>query len=236
VSFPPHGVIITAAGTSTRFNGSKNSSQKKEFLLLDDRSVLYHAALPFFSLPNLEFVVVTYSEGLREETEVALDNLLFASPIPVQLVLGGKTRQESVLKGLEALEHYAPNISYVLIHDGARPWVSEKTIISTLAMATVFGGAAPILPIHDAVKRLDSEGKILNHEDRSGLVMIQTPQVFRFPEILQAHRKATRHDRLYVDDTEIYTDFGGLVGTTPGNPENRKITIADDFPQIKEQL
>ena len=180
MSFPPHGVIITAAGTSTRFNSSNSSSQKKEFLLLDDRSVLFHAALPFFSLPNLEFVVVTYSEGFRDETEVALDNLLFASPIPVQLVLGGATRQESVLKGLEALEHYAPNISYVLIHDGARPWVSEETIISTLAMATVFGGAAPILPVHDAVKRLDSEGKIMKHEDRTGLVTIQTPQVFRF--------------------------------------------------------
>lgn len=234
MSFPPHGVIITAAGTSIRFNGSNSSSQKKEFLLLDDRSVLYHAALPFFSLPNLEFVVVTYSEGLRDETEVALDNLLFASPIPVQLVLGGKTRQESVLKGLEALEYYAPNISYVLIHDGARPWVSEETIISTLAMATVFGGAAPILPVHDAVKRIDSEGKIASHEDRSGLVMIQTPQVFRFSEILKAHRKAMSDNQSYVDDTEIFTDFGGLVGTTLGNPENRKITVTDDLPRMKE--
>ena len=234
MSFPPHGVIITAAGASTRFNGSDHTSRKKEFFLIDDRSVLYHAALPFFSLPNLEFVVVTYTEGLRDETEVALDNLLFASPIPIRLVQGGSSRQDSVRLGLETLEQYAPQISYVMIHDGARPWVSEQTIISTLAMATVFGGAAPVLPIHDAIKRVDTEGKITAHEDRSGLVMIQTPQVFRFPEILQAHRQAEQSNRLYLDDTEIYTDFGGLVGTTWGNPENRKITVADDLPRGKQ--
>ncbi len=235
MSFPPHGVVITAAGTSTRFNDSTSSQTKKEFLLLDDRSVLYHSALPFFSIPNLEFVVVTYGEGLREETEVALDNLLFASPIPVQLVEGGPTRQESVLNGLEALEHFAPNIMYALIHDGARPWVSEATIISTLAMATVFGGAAPILPIHDAVKTIDHEGRIVGHEDRNGKVTIQTPQIFRFPDILEAHRKAATIDRIYMDDTEIFTDFGGFVGTTMGNSENRKITVAEDFPLHKEK-
>lgn len=233
MSFPPHGVIITAAGNSTRFNGLNSTVRKKEFLLLDDRSVLYHAALPFFSLPNLEFVVVTYGEGLRDETEVALDNLLFASPIPVQLVVGGRTRQESVLKALEAMEHYAPNISYVMIHDGARPWVSEETIISTLAMATVFGGAAPVLDIHDAVKRVDAEGKIIGHQDRTDLVTIQTPQVFRFPEILDAHRKAAKTNRSYVDDTEIFTDYGGFVGTSSGTIENRKITVETDLPKIK---
>jgi len=234
VSFPVHGVIITAAGTSSRFNGTDSSTPgKKEFHLLDDRSVLYHAALPFFAIPSLKFVIVTFSEGFKEETEVALDNLLFAFPVPVLLVQGGDTRQKSVMLGLEALQEHAPDIEYVLIHDGARPWVSEQTIISTLATATVFGGAAPILPLHDAIKRIDNEGTIVGHVDRTGMVTVQTPQVFRFPDILEAHKAARTTDKIYLDDTEIFTDFGGIVGISEGNAANRKITVSHDIQSIE---
>ena len=234
MSFPAHGVIITAAGTSSRFNEAGSSTLlKKEFHLLDDRSVLYHAALPFFSIPSLKFVVVTYGSGFKEETEAALDNLLFASPIPVLLIEGGETRQKSVILGLEALQVHAPDITYVLIHDGARPWVTERTIISTLATATVFGGAAPILQLHDAIKKIDSEGRITGHVDRADMVTVQTPQVFRFPEILEAHRAAIQSNKTYLDDTEIFTDFGGMVGASEGDPANRKITVSQDIQSIE---
>lgn len=234
MSFPVHGVIITAAGTSSRFNGTDSSTPgKKEFHLLDDRSVLYHAALPFFAIPSLKFVIVTFSEGFKEETEVALDNLLFAFPVPVLLVQGGDTRQKSVMLGLEALQEHAPEIEYVLIHDGARPWVSEQTIISTLATATVFGGAAPVLPLHDAIKRIDNEGTIVGHVDRTGMVTVQTPQVFRFPDILEAHKAARNTNKTYLDDTEIFTDFGGIVGISEGNAANRKITVSHDIQSIE---
>ena len=69
MSFPPHGVIITAAGNSTRFNeGDSHTPKKKEFELLDDRSVLYYATLPFLSIPELKYLVVTYGDGLNEES------------------------------------------------------------------------------------------------------------------------------------------------------------------------
>ena len=229
MSFPSHGVVITAAGTSSRFNASRQTIQKKEFLLLDDRSVLYHASAPYFNLPGLKIVVVTHGEGQREETESALDNLMFASSVPVLLVQGGATRQESVRLGLEAMHREGPVVDYVLIHDGARPWVSEQTIIFTLAMATVFGGAAPVLHIHDAVKRVNEEGLVTEHIDRSAMVTIQTPQAFRFPMILEAHRNAISSGKRYVDDTEIFTDFGGIVGTCEGDARNRKITIEHDL-------
>lgn len=92
-----------------------------------------------------------------------------------------------------------------------------------------------MLPIHDAVKKIDGEGKIAEHVDRSGLVTIQTPQAFRFPMILEAHRKAAATEKLYLDDTEIFTDFGGLVGTSEGELENRKITLAKDLPHIEAE-
>ncbi len=230
MSFPPHGVIITAAGTSTRFNGeASHAPRKKEFELLDDRSVLFYATLPFLSIPELKYVVVTYSEGLKEETEMALDNLLYTSEVPLQLVEGGANRQESVLRGLEAIESSGTPIDYLLIHDGARPWVSEGLIISTLATATVFGGAAPALYLHDAIKKVSPEGEIIDHIDRNSLIGIQTPQAFRFPEILQAHLAAKNSAKYYFDDTEIYTDFGLSVGVCAGERVNRKITTMDDM-------
>lgn len=235
MSFPSHGVIITAAGNSSRFNSSRQTARKKEFLLLDDRTVLYHAAQPYFNLPGLKVVVVTHPEGKREETESALDNLLFATSVPVLLIQGGATRQESVRFALETIKNEGPAIDYVMIHDGARPWVTEKIIISTLAMATVFGGAAPVLQIHDAIKRLDDMGRIAAHIDRSGMVTIQTPQAFRFPMILEAHQRAISTEKPYVDDTEIFTDFGGMVGTCEGDPENRKITLESDLVFVEER-
>ncbi len=226
MSFPAHGVIITAAGSSSRFN---SGAQKKEFQLLDDRSVLYYATLPFLSIPELKYLVVTYSKDLKEETELALDNLLYTYDVPIELIEGGENRQQSVLNGLQALQASQAPIDYVLIHDGARPWVKEQTIISTLATATVFGGAAPAMPLHDAIKKIDAEGQITGHLDRSSLVAIQTPQAFRFPAILQAHLEALNSTKSYYDDTEIFTDFGLRVGVCEGRRENRKITTLQDI-------
>ncbi|MFA5513310.1 MAG: IspD/TarI family cytidylyltransferase [Sphaerochaetaceae bacterium] len=230
MSFPSHAVIITAAGNSNRFNFPDNNSiKKKEFLLLDDRSVLYNATLPFTNIPSLSGIVVTYSPSLLDETQAALDNLTYTLSIPILFVEGGDTRQESVHLGLEAIAKENWGVEYVLIHDGARPWIDENTIISTLATATVFGGSAPILQINDAIKKTDGERELVEHLDRTNMVTVQTPQGFKFPQILEAHRKAALTGKSYVDDTEIFTDYGGRVGVCLGSLKNRKITREEDL-------
>jgi 2-C-methyl-D-erythritol 4-phosphate cytidylyltransferase len=234
VPIPSHGVVITAAGSSSRFLDSTEALnlQKKEFILLDDRSVLYHATEPFLNIPGITAVVVTYATGKLEETESALDNLLYASSVPVILIEGGSTRQESVHLALEHLSEMNLGIEFVAIHDGARPWITSEVIIRTLATANIFGGSAPILAIHDALKRVDSEGLIVDHLQRNGTVTIQTPQIFLFPMILEAHRAAVTNNKTYVDDTEIFTDFGGIVATSPGDTKNVKITTIADISQL----
>jgi 2-C-methyl-D-erythritol 4-phosphate cytidylyltransferase len=229
VSFPFHGVIITAAGSSERFLQSDSFSTKKEYVLLDNRSVLYHATLPFTLLPNCKLIVVTYPKEMRDETEVALDNLMYAIDVPIVLVEGGSTRQQSVYNGLLEMQHTSHNLEYVMIHDGARPWISEETIISTFALATVYGGAAPALSLFDALKKVNHEGIITEHIDRSGMVMVQTPQIFRYPEIVQAHEQALLSEKHYVDDTEIFTDAGHTVAMSEGDKKNIKITITQDL-------
>lgn len=231
MAFPSHAAIITAAGSSERFQTSPNHlRRKKEFILLDDRTVLYHAVEPFLSVPGLQAIFVTHPIGLHDETEVALDNLMFASKIPIYLVEGGQSRQESVLKALELLESSALQVSYVAIHDGARPWLTSSLIINTLATATVFGGAVPVLVVHDALKRIDEHQCLSKHLERNNIVTVQTPQIFSYPKILEAHRHAIINtQKAYVDDTEIFSDYGGMVGTVEGMIENRKITTPSDM-------
>ena len=229
---PSHGVIITAAGSSSRFQNPDDPGPnlKKEFILIDDRTVLYHAVEPFLYTPGIRGIVVTYPAGRFEETELALDNLVYAAPVPVVLVEGGETRQKSVHLALQQLQDMQLGIDFVAIHDGARPWVTGEVIVNTLAIANIFGGAAPVVSIHDALKKIDSQGMIVGHVERSATVAVQTPQIFRFPQILEAHRKATSTAKHYVDDTEIFIDFGGMVGASTGDRKNIKITTLGDIP------
>jgi len=234
VAFPSHAVIITAAGNSERFIASHpTETSKKEFVLLDDRTVLYHAIEPFMTIPSLQHVVVTYSEPYKDEFESALDNLLFAYETPVHLVPGGATRQKSVCNALEFLEKLDTDITLVAIHDGARPFIHQTLIIETLATASVVGGAVPSLAITDAIKKVDENGMIISHPDRTHLFTIQTPQVFNYPQILKAHQQAKHNSKQYVDDSEIFCDAGYAVAAVKGSVENVKITTYEDIAPIK---
>ncbi len=238
VGFPLHAVIVTAAGSSARFNDESQGLQpvKKEFLSIDGHTVLYRSVRPFLEVPGCCLVIVTCSEGLAEETGVALEDLVAQNEIPIIITPGGETRQASVRRALEQIAVMDVPISYVAIHDGARPWIGADLIINTLATATVFGGAAPAVPIADALKRIDENGVIVEHIGRSGTVGIQTPQIFAFPQILEAHRMAAQSGKTYIDDTEIFSDFGGNVGISEGVPENRKITWQRDIPDARQQI
>lgn len=237
MAFPHHAVIITAAGLSERFQSSHESAVgKKEYMFLDDRTILYHSVLPFTVIPNVQTIIVTYPPLYKDECESALDNLLFAPIIPIYLVEGGSTRQKSVLEALSFIEELALDISFVAIHDGARPFVSESLIIETLATASIFGSAVPAIPIHDAVKHINKEGLIDKHIDRTNLVQIQTPQIFRFPEILYSHRQIEESKKVYVDDSEIYNDTGHQVAVSKGSIDNRKITTYEDIIKYKDTL
>jgi 2-C-methyl-D-erythritol 4-phosphate cytidylyltransferase/2-C-methyl-D-erythritol 4-phosphate cytidylyltransferase/2-C-methyl-D-erythritol 2,4-cyclodiphosphate synthase len=143
------------------------------------------------------------------------------------LVPGGETRQQSVLNGLEGLLPHSP--THVLIHDGARPWVSGKTIEQVLAATIEKGAAAPVVPAVNALKMVSETGVLKEHLSRERVFGVQTPQGFRFDEILAAHREAAADGNRYIDDTEIYSRYCGNVYAVPGNPENRKITYNHDL-------
>ncbi len=141
-------------------------------------------------------------------------------------VVGGATRQASVLAGLEALVPHKPDV--VLVHDAARPFVSPALIARAIT-AGEKGAGVPALAITDTVKIVDG-GVVTATLDRNVLRTIQTPQAFRFDLLLAAHRKAASAGRSdFPDDASLAEWAGAQVNVFQGDPENIKLTTPDDF-------
>jgi 2-C-methyl-D-erythritol 4-phosphate cytidylyltransferase len=198
-------------------------------------------------LPSSVSSVVNYSS---ESAEAAARNALPSRFIDeksrpaVYFVSGGATRQASVFNALSFLaSQCAPDM--VLIHDGARPWVSPALIRRVIAGVEKYRAVIPLLPLTETPKEinapLEDEGDgvavgsdpvfIKKHLRRTLVGVAQTPQGFAFPEILTAHQQAARHDSQieYTDDAEVWAAFCGPVAAIPGESENRKITFPEDL-------
>ena len=223
-----HAVIVTAAGSSTRFNASSGSSVKKEFLRIGDDPVLTMAIRPFLEVPGLKVVAVTYRDGDLEEVKGIVEPVLHG--VPVLYVKGGDTRRQSVFNALKALDEceFHDDIGIVSIHDGARPFVSPDLVKACLEAAEVNGGACPCIRVTDTLMRVGEDGLLSSGVSREGLCAVQTPQAFRFPDIYKAHVAADA-GKGYTDDTGIFLDWGGKVAFVQGEAANRKITYSSDL-------
>lgn len=231
---PQRAFLITAAGSSSRMGG-----QKKEFCMLGSRSVLSHSVAAFLKTRSFSFGVVTCRPGTERMAEDLLSDLeddLKTLSKPLMFCSGGAERQDSVFNGLKHLAEQCPELyesGLVLIHDGARPWVTPELIKDILEGTLKHSACAPIIPSTDAMKEINEKGIITGHHPREKTVNIQTPQGFSFSEILTAHERAADDGRLYIDDTEIFSRYEGDVYTVKGNTENKKITYLSDFGDLK---
>jgi 2-C-methyl-D-erythritol 4-phosphate cytidylyltransferase/2-C-methyl-D-erythritol 2,4-cyclodiphosphate synthase len=154
----------------------------------------------------------------------------YAGHPDVVVATGGATRDASVRAGLEALEPFAPDL--VLIHDVARPCVTHDLIARVVEALETADAAAPALAVTDALWR-GEEGRVAGTVDRAGLWRAQTPQGFRFPLILAAHR---RHGGGAADDVEVARAAGLDVAIVPGEERNLKITAPEDFARADRIL
>ena len=223
-------VLITAAGTSQRFG------EKKEFFPLHSdthTSVLSACIYAFVKAGYFSRYVITVPAGQIETAyalltaDTRLSSFFEKEKNGLHIVEGGATRQESVYKGLLPLAD--TGIAYMLVHDGARPWVSGKVIASVLAATEQYGAAVPAIPVTDTQKEVDETGKIIRHLRRDRLAAVQTPQGFLFDKLLYAHRQACNDGNVYTDDSEIYAQYCAPVYICPGARENKKITYREDL-------
>ncbi|MBP5442880.1 MAG: 2-C-methyl-D-erythritol 2,4-cyclodiphosphate synthase [Treponema sp.] len=236
-------VVILAAGSSSRMGGAG----KKEFYPLDKGTVLSSSFKVFVSAAkkmqvlSLRFVICCVP-GLESQTEEILfsDSELCdqKKSIQIDFIGGGESRQDSVFKALSFLEGKIPLDSIVLIHDGARPYVSSDLIERTACAAKEFGASVPGLVPVDTQKVVDEKGQIECHLKRERLSAVQTPQGFEYETIFKCHNRAREIGNVYTDDSEIWDSFPELTGSrkvrvVSGEATNIKITYPKDIPQKK---
>ncbi|MCR4579798.1 MAG: 2-C-methyl-D-erythritol 4-phosphate cytidylyltransferase [Treponema sp.] len=231
-------VIITAAGSSTRIGGGI----KKEYLPYKNGTVLSACASVFLTAnyPEMELaaLLVTCPKGGQEKAREALyADSTFEKKLgdcPLIITEGGDSRQASVRRGLLALKEACPAVDYVLIHDGARPFLSAD-LVREVASATVsYSAAVPGLTPTDTQKEVDADGFVVRHLVRGTLSAVQTPQGFEFVRLVEAHEKARQMEgeREFTDDTEIWGAFCGAVKVIPGEAANIKITYPSDLEKL----
>ncbi len=214
--------LIVAAGRGTRMGGER----PKQYQELAGRPVLARTLDVFASHPNIDAVraIIHPDDGaLYAGCALGLDLL--------EPVAGGNTRQDSVRLGLESLSGINP--AKVLIHDGARPLVKSVIIGRTITALDTAVGAIAAIPVRDTLKR-ESGGMIAETVDRFGLWRAQTPQGFRFGEILSAHRAA--QGLALTDDAAVAEHAGVPVALIEDTEDNLKITTMDDLARAEQLL
>lgn len=217
--------IVAAAGLGLRVGGN----QKKQFLCLGGKPLLVHTLEALSASPLVSRLVVVVPP---EEVDFCRQAVVERYQLPkVQaLVGGGKERQDSVYNGLKAL---SPPPEWVLIHDGVRPFVNTLMIQDCLEGARETGAAVCALPAYETVKEVDSQGVVTGTQDRSRLWLVQTPQVFRYSLILEAHQRAQAEGYYATDDAALVERLGGKVKVVQGSHQNIKITTAEDFQRAE---
>lgn len=207
--------IITAAGQGLR----AGQPQPKQFAMWRGKPVLRHSA-EALAAAGANPIIVAVPEGTEDPAKLALSGI-----DNVQLIIGGETRQISVSNALQALEQNAPK--YVLIHDAARPVLPADVIERLIAALQDVSGAVPVLPVVDSLS-YDEAGHMTGSADRDALRRVQTPQAFRFAEILAAHR-AWDSDAVAGDDAQVAMAAGLEVAHVAGDEALKKLTFAEDF-------
>ena len=218
--------IIVAAGRGRRFGGPV----PKQYRTLGGVAVLRHTVRAFRSHPAVGHLRVVINEDDRALYEAAIAGRDLAPP-----VIGGATRQDSVRRGLESLVDAAP--ARVLIHDGVRPFVAADTISAVLAALDAHGAALACVAVPDTLKRA-RDGVVEATVDRTGMWRAQTPQGFRYAEILAAHRAAASDPTLadLTDDTQLAERRGSSVAVVAGHEDNFKITTEPDLARAERLL
>ena len=216
------GAVIVAAGNSTRMGGIKS----KVLEPLCGRPVLHYSLSAFCACEEISEIVVVCREEDMAKFQAAVDQFTAQHPgaRKISLTPGGATRQDSVFLGVRALSE---GLSYLVIHDGARPLVSREVISTVCADAVEFGAATAAVPSIDTCKL--GADFVEETPPREKLFAVQTPQAFDRDLYLYALEKAKQDGKTYTDDCQLLEAAGGRVRLSKGDSKNRKLTTPEDF-------
>lgn len=214
--------VILAAGSGTRMKSDKS----KLLLEINGKTVIERTVKAFSKISEIDEIIVVIRESDLNEFEKHL------SKYDLSYCFGGATRQESVMNAVETIDE----CDLIIIHDGARPLVTEKEITDTVNKAKETGAAAVGVTPKDTIKIVDENLQIVGTPDRSNLISIRTPQVFDFSQYLKAVDLAKKQGKDFTDDCRLVENLGRKVNVVIGEYTNIKITTPEDIPMAESIL
>ncbi len=215
--------IVLAGGRGKRMG----AVQSKQYIDLNGKPILYYTLKQFIVNKLIDYIILVVPE---DEIGYCKNKVLNKYGLKVdKLVSGGKERQDSVYNALSQLE----NSDIVLIHDGARPFVSHKIINDAVKYAEIYKAAAPGVMPKDTIKVKGENNFSVETLMRNNLVAIQTPQAFEFNLIYNCHKEVKKRGIAVTDDTSVVEFFGNKVYIYEGNYTNIKITTPEDLALAK---
>ena len=217
-------LLIAAAGMGVRLG----CGGPKALVDIEGRPVVVHTLMRFAPLRLDESAVVVVSPGHEALFDAALKAALPGTSLTV--VTGGAERQLSVANGLAALD---PGTQIVVIHDAARPFVSQAAIQVSILAAEDCGASTVAVPAIDTILRADVGQYLVETPDRANLWACQTPQTFQIDVIRGAHARAAEEGHLGTDDASLVRRMGEPVKIVEGTPTNFKITTPLDLAMAK---
>lgn len=213
--------IILAGGKGKRMG----SAISKQFIDIKGKPIIYYTLKKFSENKKIDNIIVVL---LEDEVKYFKENILKKYELRInKIVIGGKERQDSVYNALKSLKNSSTDI--VLIHDGARPFISERIINEGIKFAEIYGAAAPGVMPKDTIKVKNEKNFSVDTPNRANLVSIQTPQVFKFDEILECHEKIRYNGEMVTDDTMVVEKYGYSVYLYDGEYTNIKVTTPEDL-------
>ena len=219
-------VVIVSAGRGSRMKADIN----KQFLKLKGKEVIAHTIDKFYNNKNIDEIVVVVKE---DEADFFRRNIIDKYGYKnIKIAFGGQERQDSVFNGLKAVNE---RCDIVLIHDGARPFVTDEIIKNSIECAKKNKCVIVGVPVKDTIKIINKDNEVCDTPNRSTLWSIQTPQVFEYLSIIKAHKIAKEKSYYGTDDSMLMEYLGYNVKVIEGSYNNIKITTPEDL-KIGEEI
>jgi 2-C-methyl-D-erythritol 4-phosphate cytidylyltransferase len=219
--------IIVAAGSGNRFGGKT----PKQFLEIGGKPLIIHTLERFQACLKVNQIILVLpanqtSDFLQIVSKYGIIKL-------AKIVAGGKTRAESVWKGLKAI--HPTNAEIIAVHDGARPLVTPEEISACIEKAKVTGSAILVAPVTDTIKEV-KDGKITNTIDRNNLRRALTPQCFRYKILRKAFDSVKDLTESATDESFLVEQLGIEVSIVEGSAKNIKVTTTEDLKLVEKLL
>lgn len=214
--------IVLAAGQGKRMK----SSIQKQYILLKEKPILYYSLKAFEDIKEIERIILVVGKG---EVSYCRKEIIdkYGLQKVTDVIEGGKERYHSVYEGLKLLEKHC---DYVLIHDGARPFITEGIILNTIENVKKYKACAVGMPVKDTIKIVDEENFCIHTPERAKVWAVQTPQAFEYNIIKSAYDILMQKEIMVTDDAMVIEQFMNIsVKLIEGTYENIKITTQEDL-------